>query len=190
VAMMATVLAALGSSVTVAGAAPLEFDALDVAGWHMPTFTAVRLAGVPMLTGVEIPPFSVVDGTASGAGWHVDATITDLVHQRAGDVSVGAPGPDYTVPASSMSMTKPWVADQSNAGAPDATTRSNNADVTSYDVASFDTVSGNRIVSAAAQNDTGGTFLISPMPLRVLVPSDASAGLYTATVTLDLVSGP
>jgi len=189
VTVVVAALALLGAAAP-AAAAYLEFSPSDVAGWHMPTFTAVRLAGIEMLTGVQIPPFSVVDGTASGAGWHVVATMTDLVHVRAGDTSVNAPGPDFTIPASTMSMPKPWVADASNVGAPDPTTHSNNADVTPLDVAGFDAVNGNPIVSAAAQNDTGGTFLISPMPCRVLVPADASAGLYTATVTLDLISGP
>jgi hypothetical protein len=183
----------------------LEFDPVDVAGnggavnaWTMPTFTGITLGGTPELTGVRIPPFGVIDATGSAAGWNVLATVTDLVHTQAGDTSVPTPGPDYTVPATAMSMTRPWVLDQSSTTAPDITSRTNNLNVVPADVASFDATNGNKIVSAdpanpapaASTNPTEGTFLISPMPLRVLVPSDASAGLYNATVTLDLISGP
>jgi hypothetical protein len=186
----------------------LEFDPVDVNGpaqdgvgaWQMPNFTAITLGGTPELTGVRIPPFSVIDATGSAAGWHVNATVTDLVHNLAADTGVlarGVAGPDYTIYASTMSMTRPWVVDQATTTAPDIATRTNNGDVVPADVASFDALTGNKIVSANPanmvtpnQNPTNGTFLISPMPLRVLVPSDASAGTYAATVTLDLVSGP
>jgi hypothetical protein len=183
----------------------LEFDPVDVSGnggavgaWQMPNFTAITLGGTPELTGVRIPPFSVIDATGSAAGWHVLTTVTDLVHTQATDTVSFTAGPDYTIPASTMSMTRPWVVDQSTTTAPDISTRTNNANVVPADVASFDSTNGNTIVTAdpanpapaASTNPTNGTFLISPMPLRVLVPSDASAGTYAATVTLDLISGP
>jgi hypothetical protein len=181
----------------------LEFDPVDVSGnggsvnaWQMPVFTGVTLGGTPELTGVRMPPFSIIDATGSAAGWNVMATVTDLVHVQGTDTAAN-PGPDYTIPSTQMSMTRPWVADVSNTTAPDITTRTNNANVVPADVASFVAL-GNKIVSAdpanpapaASTNPTNGTFDISPMPLRVVVPSDASVGTYAATVTLDLISGP
>jgi hypothetical protein len=182
----------------------LEFDPVDVSGnqpgavfaWQMPTFTGVTLGGTPELTGVRMPPFSIIDATGSAAGWNVMATVTDLVHTKATDTAAN-PGPDYTIPSTQMSMTRPWVADVSDTTAPDIVTRTNNANVVPADVASFVAL-GNKIVSAdpanpapaPSTNPTNGTFDISPMPLRVVVPSDASVGTYAATVTLDLISGP
>jgi hypothetical protein len=193
----------------------LEFDPVDVYGnggavsaWQMPSFTGIVLGGTPELTGVQIPPFSVIDATGSAAGWNVLMHVDDLVHLASVDG-----GPDYTIPNDNMSMTKPWVVDQdtdtgSGPVTPDIETRSNNGNVLGQDVVSFDDsqggtwnggpVVGNKIVVAdpanpapgASTNPTNGTFLISPMPLRVLVPSDASVGTYNTQVTLDLISGP
>jgi hypothetical protein len=166
----------------------LRFDPVDqagnqteggsYAGWTMPTFTGVTLGGTPILTGVELPPFSVIDATGSEAGWHVDLAVTDLTLTGANPI-----------PAANMSMTRPWVADQASTTAPDVSTRTNNADVTPSNTADYSTPQ--TFVSAAlGHQDTSGTFLISPMPLRVLVPADANAGTYDGTVTVTLTTGP
>src|SRR5690348_4855702 len=78
----------------------LEFDPVDVSGnggavgaWQMPNFTAITLGGTPELTGVRIPPFSVIDATGSAAGWHVLTTVTDLVHTQSTDTVSFTAGP-------------------------------------------------------------------------------------------------
>jgi hypothetical protein len=166
-------------------AGDLTFDEVDADVVDTLHFHDIRLTGSPQLTGLRIPPFSVIDATGSEAGWHVTLTMGDLVNAG------GTNG--YTIPATAMSMTRPTVTDLNIAAAPGAATRSNSPDVLGQDVASF---AGAEDIVVATDNavtdgsETGGTFFISPSPLRVIVPSDAIAGTYNGTIDLDLVSGP
>ena len=48
---------------------------------------------------------------------------------------------------------------------------------------------GEKIVTADA-GDGDGTYLVSPAILTLTIPPDATAGSYTATATIAVVSGP
>jgi hypothetical protein len=164
-------------------AGTLAFDPVDANRLESLHFTDLTLNGSPQMAGVRVPPFSVIDATGSAAGWHLDITMGDLV--KPGAVNVG-----YTIPAADMSMTRPVVMDQEQPAAYNAVTRTNNPDITTSSVASFDSTNGNTIVSAAAVTETTGTFLVSLMPIRVVVPSDALAGHYDGSIQLDVISTP
>jgi hypothetical protein len=165
-------------------AGDLTFDEVDADVVDTLHFHDIRLTGSPQLTGLRVPPFSVIDATGSEAGWHVTLTMGDLVTVA---------GNGYTIPATAMSMTRPTVMDLNITAAPGAASRSNSPDVLGQDVTSF---AGAEDIVVATDNaltagsETGGTFYISPSPLRVIVPSDAVAGTYNGTIDLDLVSGP
>ena len=126
------------------------------------SFTPVTLNGTPVLTSVSIDPFSVVDTTASGAGWNVSLTISDLVH--GGSV----------IPASSMTMNAPLVTAVGGASLLGVAGHATSGNLSS----------GVKIVTADA-GDGDGTYLVSPAILTLAV-----AGTYVASATIAVVSGP
>ncbi len=157
-------LAVLGS--TVAAAA----GTLDFGGGSAPaisSFTPITLNGTPQLSSLTIAPFSVVDTTSSGAGWHVTLTIPDLVN--GGSV----------IPASIFSMDAPIV------------TPSGGADITGVTghPSTGNLGSGEAIVTAAVGYGDG-TYLVSPAPVMMTVPVAALAGTYTSAATISVDSGP
>ena len=131
------------------------------------SFIPVTLNGTPVLTSVSIDPFSVVDTTASGAGWNVSLTISDLVH--GGSV----------IPASSMTMNAPLVTAVGGASMLGVSGHATSGNLSS----------GVKIVTADA-GDGDGTYLVSPAILTLTVPPDAVAGTYVASATIAVVSGP
>jgi hypothetical protein len=173
----------------------LSFDEVDSDRLDSLHFNDIKLTGSPVLTGLRIPPFAVIDATGTEAGWHVNLTMGDLIRDN---VTADPGGPAYTIPASGMSMTRPTVLDLSKGTVQADDTRSNNPAVLGQNVTAFDgdsSPTASAIVVATnpadgGDNETGGTFMISPSPLRVVVPSDALSGHYDGTIDLDLVSGP
>jgi hypothetical protein len=127
----------------------------------------VTLSGAEQLTSLTVAPFSVVDATASGAGWHVVLTIPDL--DNGGSV----------IPASSLQMDAPVV---TPAGGADPTNVVGQA-------AAGNLATGEKIVTAAA-GFGDGTYLVSPAAVVLTVPVDARAGTYTSAATIGVVSGP
>ncbi|MDQ1520102.1 MAG: hypothetical protein QOI55_1175 [Actinomycetota bacterium] len=131
------------------------------------SFTPITLTGVPQLTSLTVAPFSIVDATASLAGWHVTLTVPDLVNGGS------------TILASTMSMDAPTV------------TPSGGADPTNVvgHAAAGNFAAGEKIVTAAA-GFGDGTYLISPQPVELTVPVTAKTGTYTSAATIGVVSGP
>jgi hypothetical protein len=162
------VVASVGAGLLVA--APAFGGTLDFGPPGQPgigNFAPVTLNGAPVLTSVTIDPFSVVDSTGSGAGWNVNLTVSNLVAGSA------------VIPASSMSMGAPAIAPSGGAsmtGVVGHTTTGNLG-------------TGEKIVTADA-GDGDGTYLVSPAILTLTIPPDASAGNYTASATIAVVSGP
>lgn len=132
-------------------------------------FTAVTLNGTPQLTSLVVDPFTIIDATGSGAGWHVLLTVPDFTN----------PGVGANIPASQVSMTAPVVT--ATAGSLITNVQGNTS------AGNFNT--GEKIVTA----DVGygmGTYLVSPRILKLTVPANASVGTYTSTATIAVVSGP
>jgi hypothetical protein len=162
---LATLAATILAAPLAAGAGTLDFG---VGG--APTigaFSPVTLTGVPQLTSLTVAPFSVVDATASLAGWHVTLTVPDLVNGGS------------TISASTVSMAAPVV------------TPSGGADPTNVvgHASSGNFATGEKIVIASA-GFGDGTYLISPEPLHLTVPVTARAGTYTSAASIGVVSGP
>jgi hypothetical protein len=131
------------------------------------TFTGITLNGTDQLTSAAIPTFTVVDPTGSGAGWNVALSFTDLSNGAA------------TILASGISMLAPVV---SAAGGL-------LTGVTGSAIASVNNAAPNKFVVATATNG-GGTYLVSPGFLKLLVPAGTATGTYTTTATIAVTSGP
>jgi hypothetical protein len=143
---------------------------LDFGGGVPPAidgFTTVQLQGVPQLTSLSVAPFSIVDDTGSGAGWHVTLTIPDLTD--GGSI----------IPASLLTMAAPAVT--AIAGS-DPTNVAGHASAGNFG-------SGEKIVTASAGNGSGA-YLVSPQPVLLTVPVAARAGAYTSAASIAVVSGP
>jgi hypothetical protein len=166
---LALVVAVIAATV-LTPALPAAAGTLDFGAGGAPTisdFAGVTLQGTPQLTSLSVTPFTVVDATASGAGWHVTFTVPDLVNGGA------------AIPASMMEMAAPVV------------TPANGSDPTNVagHAASGNFAGGEKIVTAAA-GFGDGTYLVSPEPVVLVVPVNARPGLYVSAATISVVSGP
>ena len=130
-------------------------------------FSPVTLNGTPQLTSLTIDPFTIVDATGSGSGWNVLLTVADLVN--GGD----------TIAASNVSMSAPVVA---GAGLSSLT------GVTGF--ATTGALAGGEKMVVASPTNGMGTYLVSPLILKLTVPVTAQAGTYLSTATIAVVSGP
>ncbi len=77
-----------------AGAGP-RFDTAVATGAVFPTvgnFADVTMNGTPQLTSAEIAPFTVIDDSGTGAGWHVTLLVPDFTSGRQG--AAGGRGAD------------------------------------------------------------------------------------------------
>jgi hypothetical protein len=131
------------------------------------SFTGVTLNGTPQLTSLSVAPFTVVDATASGAGWHVTLTIPNLVNGGS------------TILASILTMAAPVVTAVSGS---DLTNVVGHASAGNF-------AAGENIVTAAA-GFGAGTYAVSPEPVMLAVPITARAGTYASAATIAVVSGP
>ncbi|MCU1430553.1 MAG: hypothetical protein JWL83_4553 [Actinomycetia bacterium] len=133
-------------------------------------FAPITLNGAPQLTTASIAPFTVVDGTGSAAGWHVNLTVGDLVNAGS------------TIQASNITMAAPLVAGV--AGTSPA----------AFTLTAFTGVNGAgtavKIISAPATAASQGYFVVSPLPLKVVVPSTAIVGTYATTTVVAVVTAP
>jgi hypothetical protein len=138
-------------------------------------FQDVTLTGQPAVTSAEITPFTVVDATGTAAGWKVTITV--------GDFATAGLTPN-TIP-SDIDMSAPEVLGT------DGQTIANNG--TAWTIqggtgGAFKT--GLKTISAPAATSSMGTFVVSPMPMRLFIPTDTYAGAYTSTTSIVLASAP
>jgi hypothetical protein len=162
-----------------AGAAPSLVVTAGSLGFDgsAPTFSAfnpVTLSGQPQLTSAVLDTFTVVDATGSSLGWNAAFSMTDLVNGAS------------TIPVGNIIMLPPKISGAGASNTTGFTLKGVNDGTTPL------TVSGTsvKIVSAPAAANSGGTFLVSPDIIKVIVPWNAIAGTYAGTGTLTLVSGP
>ncbi len=136
-------------------------------------FTDVTLNGAPQLTSAQIAPFGIADaqGDQTTGGWNVTIAATDL-----------SDGSGHTIDAGNLTMVAPAVAGTFGA---DAST------IVTLPVDYDDLAGGGTIKMAAAPADQpGGTYLVSPGPLKLYVPQDVIAATYATTVTIAVTAGP
>jgi hypothetical protein len=150
----------------VVSAGTLDFDPTGSPTFSV--FSPVTLNGTPQLTSANITPFTVVDATGTGAGWHVVLTVPDLVN--GGD----------TIAATNITMSAPVV--RGAAG-------SDTSLLTESPVTGVGLAGGVTIVSAALTGGEG-TYLISPRILKVTVPDTAQVGTYTSAAVVTVVTAP
>jgi hypothetical protein len=172
-----------------AGTGP-RFDTAVAGGTTFPTvgaFNNIALNGSPQLTSASIAPITVIDDSGTGAGWHVTLTLTDFTTGLTAHI----------VPASGAQMNAPVVA-AGNATSPmggvwsnpqgDFTTAKTIVDANPADLTHN---GGAPLGSDGVTTVAGmGTYLISPQILKLVVPANATAGVYTSAATIAIVNVP
>jgi hypothetical protein len=134
--------------------------------------------------------YTVNDATGSGAGWHVTTSATQFTNGT------------HTFPNTGTFSTNGSVSSISSTSAPTATcfgtsTCTLPTNTTTYPVAfttgSSPTPSNIYDTSASTglgQIVIGGSTAANPVGWWVYVPASASAGSYTSTITMEIISGP
>lgn len=149
----------------VVNAGTLDFDPAGAPTIN--AFDPVTLNGNPQLTSLQVDPFTIIDATGSALGWNVLLTIPDLVNGAS------------TIAASQVSMTAPVVVPAAGSSMTGVTANASTGALNA----------GEKIVVATATNG-GGTYLVSPAILKLIVPSNALVGTYVSAGTIAIVSGP
>jgi len=152
-------------------------------------FNNVTMNGTPQLTSASIAPFTVIDDSGSGHGWHVTLSVPDF--------SDGAVPHADIVPAANVQMNAPVVAVGNSDSVMGGVWGSPNVDFTggqtivTADPADATHNGGAPVGPDGTDTVAGmGTYLVSPQIVKLVVPSTAIAGAYTTTATIAIVSGP
>jgi hypothetical protein len=133
-------------------------------------FSDVTLSGAPQLSSASITPFTIIDDRGTWAGWHVNVSVGNF-----------SDGSGHSIAADTVVMDAPIVV--GSAGS-DASTFTTNGGT------DFTGVGGVKVISAPATSASAGTFLVSPLPLRVTVPQDTFAATYHSTTDVALATLP
>ncbi len=174
---------------TINGGVGPRFDTAVAGGTTYPTvgnFNNVTMNGSPQLTSASIAPFTVIDDSGTGAGWHVTLLLPDFT-DVGGDV-VAAAGAQMNAPVvaggnADSAMGGVWGIDNG-----DFTTAKTIIDA---DPADLTHNGGAPLASDGVTPVAGmGTYLVSPQILKLVVPANAVAGAYTTTATIAIVNGP
>ena len=169
-----------------------RFDTSDASGTVYPTvgnFNNVTMNGTPQLTSAAIAPFTVIDDSGAGAGWHVTLLVPDFAD--------ATPVNPYVIPAANAQMNAPVVA----AGNADSPMGGVWADP-NVDFTAAKTIVGGRPHRRNAQrrravrsgrSHEGGRHghlpgvAADPEADR---PGELHAAAYTTTATIAIVNGP
>jgi hypothetical protein len=172
-----------------AGVGP-RFDTAVATGTVYPTvgnFNNVTMNGTPQLTSAVIDPFTIIDDSGSGAGWHVTLLVPDFTD--------GVPA--HVVDAAGAQMNAAVIAAGNADSAMGGVWADPIVDFTSAktiitaDPADATHNGGAPLASDGVTPVAGmGTYLVSPQILKLVVPADSIAGAYTTTATIAIVNGP
>jgi hypothetical protein len=170
-----------------AGTGP-RFDTAVATGAVFPTvgnFANVTMNGTPQLTSATIAPFTVIDDSGTGAGWHVTLLVPDFT--SGGNV----------LPAAGVQMNAVVVAPGNTDSAMGGVWSDPNVDFTTAktiveaDPADTTHNGGAPLGPDGVAKVAGvGTYLVSPQILKLIVPANALAGAYTTTATIAIVNTP
>jgi hypothetical protein len=174
---------------TITGGTGPRFDTAVAGGTTFPTvgnFNNVTMNGTPQLTSAEIAPFTVIDDSGTGAGWHVTLAVPDFA-SAGGDV-VAAAGAQMNAAVVASGTADSPLGGVWSIAAGDFTTAKTIVDADPADVAHN---GGAPFASDGTTKVAGmGTYLVSPQILKLVVPANSTAGAYTTTATLAIVNTP
>jgi hypothetical protein len=172
-----------------AGAGP-RFDTAVATGTVYPTvgnFNDVTMNGTPQLTSAAIDPFTIIDDSGSGAGWHVTLLVPDFTDGVPADVvdASGAQMNDAVVAGANTdsAMGGVWADPIVDFTAAKTIITADPSDVAHNGGAPL---GPDGVTTVAGM----GTYLVSPQILKLVVPADSIAGAYTTTATIAIVNGP
>jgi hypothetical protein len=170
-----------------AGAGP-RFDTAVATGAVFPTvgnFANVTMNGTPQLTSAAIAPFTVIDDSGTGAGWHVTLLVPNFTS--------GA----NVLPAAGVQMNAVVVAPGNTDSAMGGVWSDPNVDFTTAKTIVEANPADTTHNGGAPLGPDGltkvagvGTYLVSPQILKLIVPANALAGAYTTTATIAIVNTP
>jgi hypothetical protein len=169
-----------------AGVGP-RFDTAVAGGAVFPSvgnFNNVTMNGTPQLTSAVIAPFTVIDDSGSGVGWHVTLLVPDFDDGGT---------PANVVDASGVQMNAPVVSSGGTNSVMGGVSSAANVDFTSAkSIVTADPGAGGAPVGPDGSTTVAGmgTYLVSPQILKLVVPANAIAGAYSTTATIAIVSGP
>ncbi len=173
-----------------AGVGP-RFDTATAGATVYPTvgnFNNVTMNGTPQLTSAVIAPFTVIDDSGSGAGWHVTLLLPNFAD---------AATPAHVVSATGAQMNAPVVAAANTDSVMGGVWASPNVDFTSAktlvhaDPADLTHSGGAPVGPDGVTTVAGmGTYLVSPQILKLIVPANSIAASYTSAATIAIVNGP
>lgn len=173
-----------------AGVGP-RFDTAVAGGTVYPTvgnFNNVTMNGTPQLTSAVIAPFTVIDDSGTGAGWHVTLLLPNFADGSTPANIVTAAGAQMNAPVVAAANTDSvmggvWASPNVDFTAAKSIVTADPADVAHNGGAP---VGPDGVTTVAGI----GTYLVSPQILKLVVPANAIAGAYTSTATIAIVNGP
>jgi hypothetical protein len=183
-----------GTACTITGTVDLTGGALTLTsptslGW---TGTLNGLSQSLVDTTAGDQQYTVNDATGTGAGWHVTTSATTFTNGSHTFPDTGT----FVTNGSTSSITATTAPTATCSSGPGACTLPTNS--TTYPAAITTAASSPTPVliydTAAAtglgQIVIGGSAAANPVGWWVNVPSSASAGSYTSTITMEIISGP
>jgi hypothetical protein len=170
-----------------AGAGP-RFDTAVATGAVFPTvgnFANVTMNGTPQLTSAAIAPFTVIDDSGTGAGWHVTLLVPNFTSGANVLPAAGVQMNAVVVAAGNTDSAMGGVWSDPNVDFTTAKTivEANPADTTHNGGAPLGPDGLTKVAGV-------GTYLVSPQILKLIVPANALAGAYTTTATIAIVNTP
>ncbi len=193
----ATAAAALLGAITAVPASATQYSQNSTPGFTITAgvgprfdrnFNNVTMNGTPQLTSAVIAPFTVIDDSGSGAGWHVTLLLPNFAD---------AATPAHVVSATGAQMNAPVVAAANTDSVMGGVWASPNVDFTSAktlvhaDPADLTHSGGAPVGPDGVTTVAGmGTYLVSPQILKLIVPANSIAASYTSAATIAIVNGP
>jgi alpha-tubulin suppressor-like RCC1 family protein len=132
---------------------------------------------------------TATDTTATGAGWHITVSATTFTTGPKSLPDTGAV--DFTGSVSNaLAVTAPTATCVGSCTPPTDTTTYPVVMATAVSLPAVYTVYDSAVGTGEGVMTIGGSGAANPIGWWVQVPANAYAGVYTSTVTLDVVSGP
>lgn len=182
---------AAGSNCTLTGTVNLTGGALNLTASSSLTWTGT-LNGLNQSVTDVLPgdqQYTVNDATGTGAGWHVTAAATQFTNGSNTFLNTGT----FTTNGSITSITStsaPAATCTGSCTLPTNTTTYPVAITTAATAPTPVTIYDTAVSTGLGQVVIGGSTSANPVGWWVNVPASASAGAYTSTITMAIISGP
>jgi hypothetical protein len=133
--------------------------------------------------------YTVNDATGSGAGWHVTTSATTFTNGSHTFPNTGTFSTNGSV-SSISATTAPTATCTGTCTLPTNTTTYPVAITTAASSPTPSTIYDTAVNTGLGQIVIGGSTNPAPVGWWVYVPASASAGSYTSTITMEIISGP